>query len=215
MCAAATSRGELVALIDVLDMLDVASAEAAGIDLDRVLLDSRTCRAQSRAVPRREPARARPGHQSADAGAAVRQSSGSWCSTPARRRPTRSAAAVYNLAAPAAHHRRQPDGVRARRAEPIARSSAGLTLQLGAGMLAEAVAGRLRRIEPRGARGARALVWRIVTSPANMFACLYRPPVDGHDDDHRMTIAEIAENLSVRTALRMPKTLRISACSAR
>ena len=36
VCAAATSRGELVALVDVLDMLDVASAEAAGVDLDRV-----------------------------------------------------------------------------------------------------------------------------------------------------------------------------------
>jgi recA bacterial DNA recombination protein len=35
--AAATARGELVALIDALDMLDVASASAAGIDLERVL----------------------------------------------------------------------------------------------------------------------------------------------------------------------------------
>lgn len=35
--AAATSRGELVALVDVLDMLDVESAAAAGVDLDRVL----------------------------------------------------------------------------------------------------------------------------------------------------------------------------------
>jgi recombination protein RecA len=35
--AAATARGELVALIDALDMLDVASAAAAGVDLDRVL----------------------------------------------------------------------------------------------------------------------------------------------------------------------------------
>jgi hypothetical protein len=35
--AAATARGELVALIDVLDMLDVESAHAAGVDLDRVL----------------------------------------------------------------------------------------------------------------------------------------------------------------------------------
>ncbi|MET0212400.1 MAG: hypothetical protein ABW292_05335 [Vicinamibacterales bacterium] len=37
MLAAATARRELVALIDVLDMLDVASAEASGIDLDRLL----------------------------------------------------------------------------------------------------------------------------------------------------------------------------------
>jgi len=37
MVAAATRRQELVALVDVLDMLDVVSAEAAGIDLGRVL----------------------------------------------------------------------------------------------------------------------------------------------------------------------------------
>lgn len=35
--AAATARGELVALVDALDMLDVASAAAAGVDLSRVL----------------------------------------------------------------------------------------------------------------------------------------------------------------------------------
>jgi len=35
--AAATARGELVAIVDALDMLDVASAEAAGIQLDRLL----------------------------------------------------------------------------------------------------------------------------------------------------------------------------------
>ena len=37
MLAAATARGELVALVDALDMLDVESAAAAGIDLDRLL----------------------------------------------------------------------------------------------------------------------------------------------------------------------------------
>ncbi|OLC49966.1 MAG: hypothetical protein AUH43_06500 [Acidobacteria bacterium 13_1_40CM_65_14] len=37
MLAAATARGELVALVDALDMLDVASAEAAGVQLDRLL----------------------------------------------------------------------------------------------------------------------------------------------------------------------------------
>jgi hypothetical protein len=37
LLAAATSRGELVAIVDALDMFDVESAEAAGIDLDRVL----------------------------------------------------------------------------------------------------------------------------------------------------------------------------------
>ena len=35
--AAATARGELVALVDALDMFDVASAAATGIDLDRLL----------------------------------------------------------------------------------------------------------------------------------------------------------------------------------
>ena len=35
--AAATGRGELVALVDALDMLDIASASAAGIDLERLL----------------------------------------------------------------------------------------------------------------------------------------------------------------------------------
>jgi hypothetical protein len=37
MLAAATQRGELVALIDALDMFDVESAADAGIDLDRLL----------------------------------------------------------------------------------------------------------------------------------------------------------------------------------
>ena len=35
--AAATSRGELVAVVDALDMLDVASLAAAGVDLQRLL----------------------------------------------------------------------------------------------------------------------------------------------------------------------------------
>ena len=37
MMAAATARGELVALVDALDLLDVSSAAAAGVDLDRLL----------------------------------------------------------------------------------------------------------------------------------------------------------------------------------
>jgi hypothetical protein len=37
LIASATRRGELVALVDALDMLDVASLEATGADLDRVL----------------------------------------------------------------------------------------------------------------------------------------------------------------------------------
>jgi recombination protein RecA len=37
LLAAATGRGELVALVDALDMLDVESAVASGVDLDRLL----------------------------------------------------------------------------------------------------------------------------------------------------------------------------------
>src|SRR4051812_3116598 len=37
LMAAATQRGELVACIDTFDRLDVASADAAGIDLTRLL----------------------------------------------------------------------------------------------------------------------------------------------------------------------------------
>src|SRR5579862_8391358 len=37
LLAAATSRGELVALVDALDMLDLESAASAGIDLNRLL----------------------------------------------------------------------------------------------------------------------------------------------------------------------------------
>jgi hypothetical protein len=37
MMAEATSRGELVALVDALDMFDAESAAAAGVDLDRLL----------------------------------------------------------------------------------------------------------------------------------------------------------------------------------
>src|SRR5436190_8994834 len=37
MLAAATARGELVAVVDALDMLDVESAAASGVDLARLL----------------------------------------------------------------------------------------------------------------------------------------------------------------------------------
>jgi hypothetical protein len=37
LMAAATTRGELIALVDVLDMFDPESAQAAGVDLDRLL----------------------------------------------------------------------------------------------------------------------------------------------------------------------------------
>ena len=36
MLASATGRGELVALVDALDMLDVESAAAAGVDLSQI-----------------------------------------------------------------------------------------------------------------------------------------------------------------------------------
>ena len=37
MLAAATARGEIAAIVDALDMLDVASAASAGVDLERLL----------------------------------------------------------------------------------------------------------------------------------------------------------------------------------
>src|SRR5260221_10692337 len=37
LLAAAAGRGELVAVVDALDMFDVESAAAAGVDLDRLL----------------------------------------------------------------------------------------------------------------------------------------------------------------------------------
>ena len=70
MLAAATARHEIVALIDVLDMLDVASAAAAGVDLAPAAVGPRPGRVQPGPVPRHESARARPGDQSAHARAA-------------------------------------------------------------------------------------------------------------------------------------------------
>ena len=49
MLAAATARGELVALVDALDMFDVESAAAAGVDLDAAAVDPRPRRDRTRA----------------------------------------------------------------------------------------------------------------------------------------------------------------------
>jgi hypothetical protein len=56
LMAASTSRGEIVALVDTSDCLDVASAAAAGVDLDRVLwIRGSTVAAGSRPGPQRGP----------------------------------------------------------------------------------------------------------------------------------------------------------------
>ena len=115
MLASATARGELVAVVDALDMLDVASLEAAGVVLDRLLwirghvvINPGLCRdlnqrAMEQAAPR------------AHAGASGRQfrAGGARCRRGAGRRLTPSA--IYDLAAAAADGRRQPDRLRARR----------------------------------------------------------------------------------------------------
>ena len=109
--AAATARGELVALVDALDMFDVESAAAAGVDLDRAALDPRPRRHQSGAVPRAQSARHRAGDSRVHAGAAGRQL------RPRRLRRRRGAgrrgapAAVHHLAAAAADGGRESDGV--------------------------------------------------------------------------------------------------------
>jgi len=63
LMSAATQRGEIVALVDTLDRLDVASAAAAGIDLDRLLWvrgESLSHAGARRAGPPSLPASARP-----------------------------------------------------------------------------------------------------------------------------------------------------------
>jgi recombination protein RecA len=66
LLAAATGRGELVALVDVLDRFDPASAREAGVALDQVLwIRGRDGQVGQLALsPDWEPARARPGRQS-------------------------------------------------------------------------------------------------------------------------------------------------------
>ena len=113
MLAAATARGELVALVDALDMFDVESAAAAGVDLARLLWIRGHVVIEPGPVPRYQSARARAGDPRAHAGPAGRQF------RPRRLRRRRSAgrshapAAVHDLAAAAAHGRREPDDVRA------------------------------------------------------------------------------------------------------
>ena len=63
LIAAATRRGEIAALVDTLDRLDVASAAAAGVDLDRLLWvrgESSSNAGSRRAGPPSLPASARP-----------------------------------------------------------------------------------------------------------------------------------------------------------
>ena len=132
MLAAATARGELVALVDALDMFDVESAAAAGVDLDRLLwirghvvTNPGMCRDMNQ----------RAMEQAIRALTLVLQA-GNFGLVALRRRRSAgrraAAAAVHDLAAAAADGRRT-----ARRSacwsgsEPMARSSAGLTLQAG------------------------------------------------------------------------------------
>ena len=107
--AAAAGRGELVALVDALDTFDVASASAAGIDLERLLwvrghvvTNPGMCRdINQRAV-----------EQAVKALMLILQAGNFGCvvldvaDAPAERD---SAAAVHDLAAAAARHRREPD----------------------------------------------------------------------------------------------------------
>ena len=113
--AAAAGRGELVALVDALDTFDIASASAAGIDLERLLwvrghvvTNPGMCRdINQRAV-----------EQAVKALMLILQAGNFGCvvldvaDAPARGDP---AAAVHDLAAAPAHPRREPDRLRAGR----------------------------------------------------------------------------------------------------
>jgi hypothetical protein len=103
--AAATARGELVAFVDALDMLDVESAAAAGIDLGRLLwirghvvMNPGMCRDMNQ----------RALEQAIRAFALVLQAGnfGLVVFDAADAPRTRFAAAVHDLAARAAHGRR-------------------------------------------------------------------------------------------------------------
>ena len=106
---------ELVALVDVLDMLDVASADAAGVDLARLLW------VRGQVVP--NPGLCRELNQRAldqpiKALTLVLQAGNFGLVVfDAAEAPPHSAPAiaVHDVAAAAAHHRREPDGLRARR----------------------------------------------------------------------------------------------------
>ena len=135
MMAAATARGELVALVDALDMFDVESAAAAGVDLDRLLW------IRGHVVP--NPGLCRDLNQRA-LEQAIRAltlvlQAGNFGLVVLRRRPKR-------RPTPFGGCRSRPGcgcsawSKGARRScvlvgsEPMARSSAGLTLQLAKGM---------------------------------------------------------------------------------
>ena len=85
------ARGELVALVDALDMFDVESAAAAGDRSRSAALDSRPRRHESRAVPRHESARDRAGDQRASRSSCRPATSVSSCSMSPKRRATRCA----------------------------------------------------------------------------------------------------------------------------
>ena len=113
--AAATGRGELSALVDALDMFDVESALAAGVDLDRLLW----IRGQVVANPGLcRDTNQRALEQAIRALTLVLQA-GQLRRRRVRRRRRAArrdpAAAVHDVAAPAADGRGEPDGVRAGR----------------------------------------------------------------------------------------------------
>ena len=130
--AAATRRGELVAVVDALDMLDVASLAAAGVVLDRLLwirghvvINPGMCRdLNQRAMEQALRALALV-LQAGNFGLVVLDVG----EAPVDAHP----AAVHDLAAAAAHGRRQSDSGVLVGSTPMARSSAGLTIKLEAG----------------------------------------------------------------------------------
>ena len=73
LAAAATARGEIVALVDTLDRLDVASAAAAGIDLNRLLW------IRGQAIDRPQGSGPRPQHGGRPQGLGPRPQIGSAC----------------------------------------------------------------------------------------------------------------------------------------
>ena len=202
MLAAATARGELVALVDALDMLDVESAAAAGVDLDRLLwirghvvtnpglcrdLNQRAHRAgDPRAHARAAGRQLRPGRAStsaeAPADAVRRLPFTTWLRLQRMVEGSQTACVLVGT-------------------EPMARSSAGLTLAnwgsraQGSGLQIRRAA--VRRSRRRGARRPRPCACarggercpqhvRLIAvsrsadpqsrAQSLLYACLYRPP---------------------------------------
>src|SRR5579871_5771532 len=110
LVAAATTRGELVALVDTLDMFDVESAAAAGVDLDRLLWIRGFVGCGGGACP---PGAERALEQALRAVSLVLQAGNFGVGAVAGARAQ--TAAVHDVAAAAAHGRRQPDRVPPRR----------------------------------------------------------------------------------------------------